>query len=208
MLRESHPSAFVKYEKDNIIRDYVTEPVLQEIAVLIRGKSKKMDLLPEFWRHDLIPVSAMSDFGMRAQHYIFDIVATERGGYLTMESLLQKHPYLVWQVPESLYRHSLSSYKPDQRVMHALEEALEKPHLWGDNKQDAQPVMDAIWAALDGQDVDKLAVYNTLRLIGAGSHDVVSQNSTRMFTILGRDEWRRRTDTVKRLLGQGADGDG
>ncbi|KAG6018059.1 hypothetical protein E4U54_005966 [Claviceps lovelessii] len=208
LLRESHPSAFVKYEKDNIIRDYVTEPVLQEIAVLIRGKSKKMDLLPEFWRHDLIPVSAMSDFGMRAQHYIFDIVATERGGYLTMESLLQKHPYLVWQVPESLYRHSLSSYKPDQRVMHALEEALEKPHLWGDNKQDAQPVMDAIWAALDGQDVDKLAVYNTLRLIGAGSHDVVSQNSTRMFTILGRDEWRRRTDTVKRLLGQGADGDG
>ncbi|KAG6011766.1 hypothetical protein E4U43_008130 [Claviceps pusilla] len=201
LLRDSHPSAFVKYEKDNIIRDYVTEPVLQEIAALTRGKSQKVDLLPEYWRHDLIPISAMSDLDMRAQHYIFDIVATERGGYLTMESLLQKHPYLVWQVPERLYRHSLSSYKPDQRAMHALEEVLEKPHLWGDNKQDAQPVMDAIWAALDGQGVDKLAVYNTLRLIGAGGHDVVSQSSTRMFTILGREEWRRRTDTVKRLLG-------
>ncbi|KAG5930990.1 hypothetical protein E4U53_002009 [Claviceps sorghi] len=225
LLWDSDPPALEKIEKDRIIREFVAEPVFEEIKLLMKGKSENIDLMPEAWRHDLTLIPVMSDLDMRAQEYIFDIVGAERSGYLNQEALLQQHPYLVWQVPEELYRRSLASYKPDQRVIHALDEVLEKPELWGKERDihapdevlekpelwgkerdDAQPVMDALWSTLTPQGVDKLAVYNTLRLIGAGAHDVVSQSSTRMFTILGRDEWRRRTDAVKRLLDMPVDG--
>ncbi|KAG5927778.1 hypothetical protein E4U42_001784 [Claviceps africana] len=217
LLWDTEPAALEKIEKDRIICDFITEPVIKEIKLLKKGKSPNMDLLPEEWRHDFTLVPIMSALDMRSQEYIFDIV-TERGGYVSTETLLQQHPYLVWQVPETLHRRSLASYKPDERVMHALEEVLEKPDLWGNRRadglpimdatgrDDAQPVMDAIWAIVEGQDVEKLAVYDTLRLIGAGRHDVVSLSSTQMFTILGREEWRRRTDAVKRLLDAPVDG--
>ncbi|KAG6007176.1 hypothetical protein E4U21_006279 [Claviceps maximensis] len=203
LLKGPERGALDKVDKDAIIREYITEPVLAEIRSLIRGKSKKLELLPEAWRHDLTLIPAMSALGITAQAYIFELV-TERGGYLSTEALLQQHPYLIWQVPEKLYRDSLASYSPDQRVINVLEEVLNKPPLWEPIEEGAHPVMEAIWAALDGQNVDRLVVYNTLRFIGAGSHDVVSLGSTRMFAILGRQEWRRRTDTVKNLLGSTA----
>lgn len=60
--------------------------------------------------------------------------------------------------------------------------------------------MDAIWAALNGHDIANVAVHETLRLIGAGGRDVVSQSSSRMLSLLGREEWRARLDVVDRLL--------
>lgn len=157
-------------------------------------------MLPEFWRNDLTPVPAISDQGTRAQ-YIHDIVFSKLCGFLTMDSLLRQHPYLLWHVPQSLYHHSLSSYQPDQQVIKALEDALQQSHLWHQGEHVMQAIWAALRAALHDQHVDKLTVYKTLRLIGAGAHDVASQSSSRMFTILGRNEWQLRTDTVKKLLG-------
>ncbi|GAB0131823.1 hypothetical protein EsDP_00000281 [Epichloe bromicola] len=179
-----------------LIDGHVIQPTLQEIDLVTRGESPNVRLLPELWRGDLVPIPAMSDRRTAARH-IYSVVASKRAGFLSIDSLLRQHPYLLWRVPESLYTHSLASYKPDQRIIKALDEALENPVLW--NSQGVE-VMDAIWASLHGQDIDDSTVYTTLRLIGAGGHDVVSQSSSRIFMILGRDEWRIRTDTVKKLL--------
>ncbi|KAG6034071.1 hypothetical protein E4U41_006700 [Claviceps citrina] len=196
LLRDPAPE--LSQEEEGLIQDHVIQPMLQEIDLITTGQSSHAELLPEYWRDGPTPIPALSDQGTRARH-VHDMVAGKHGGSpLPTDSLLRHHPYLVWQVPERLYRHSLASYKPDRRVLQALDDALEKPALWANQ---GAHVMDAIWAALQGQDVDKLAVYDTLRLVGAGAHDVASPSSSRMFMILGRHEWRRRTDTVKRLLG-------
>ncbi|GAO17516.1 hypothetical protein UVI_02002870 [Ustilaginoidea virens] len=142
-------------------------------------------------------IDSMTGESKARESYIRSACASKRGVFLSTEMLLRHHPYLLWRVPETLYRLSLASYHPDPRILQALHDAIENKDLWD---SEGVKVMDAIWAALDGQDMDKLAVYHTLRLVGAGAHDVISQSSSRMFALLGRDEWRLRLDMVKRVL--------
>ncbi|KAG5981805.1 hypothetical protein E4U55_002558 [Claviceps digitariae] len=221
LLGESRPATLRQVEKDRIIHRYITEPAFQEFEQLARGDPKKLEQLPEFWRENLTLISATSDLGHNAQKHLFDIMTTHRGGFLPYESLIQQHPYLVFQVPERLYLHSLASYKPDERVIEALDKALKRSSLWMNRvlkrssprmiheeyeDHDKHPAMEAIWTYLKGQAVNKVAVHKTLRFIAAGSHDVVSLGSSRMFTLLGRHEWQHRLQTVKTLLGRGVDG--
>jgi glutamyl-tRNA synthetase len=138
----------------------------------------------------------MADNETKAR-YVYNIFATKTGGFLSAETLIRQHPYLLWRVPESLYQQSLASFQPDDRILQALDIAIEDESLWAGQGTE---VMDAIWAALEGQNIDKLTVYDTLRLVGAGGHDVVSQSSSRMFKLLGRDEWRSRLDTLRALM--------
>ncbi|KAG5969102.1 hypothetical protein E4U56_008476 [Claviceps arundinis] len=206
LLKATDPQIHENGLKECMIREYITKPVLQELRLVTNGQSDKMQLLPESWRDELILVPALSDLeSSSAQEYIFGIAGTARGGYMTVDSLLQRHPYLAWQVPENMYTQSLTSYTPDQRVIQALEGALEKRELWEYDGQGKLHITDAIRTTLENESIDKLQVYNTLRLIGAGRHDVASQDSEKMFMSLGRDEWQRRTDTVKKLLRGGND---
>ncbi|KAK2612200.1 Glutamate--tRNA ligase mitochondrial [Conoideocrella luteorostrata] len=185
-------------EKESMLIDkHVIQPILQEINAITRGQGTFVDRLPEIWRREaLIPVPAILNENSKAR-YMYNIVAGKRGGFLPTETLIKKHHYLFWRVPKSTYRLSLASYRPDQRILQALGDAVEQPELW---TSEGVEVMQAIWAALDGQDIDSLAVHNTLRLVGAGGHSVVSQSSSRMFMLLGRDEWRWRTDMINKLL--------
>ncbi|KAG5937205.1 hypothetical protein E4U59_004512 [Claviceps monticola] len=201
LLRATDPQIHGNELKECMIREYITKPVLQELRLVTNGQSEKMQLLPESWRDELILVPALSDLeSSSAEEYIFSIAGTARGGYMTVDSLLQRHPYLAWQVPENMYTQSLASYTPDQRVIQALEGVLEKREMWEYDDQGKLHITNAIRTALENESIDKLQVYNTLRLIGAGRHDVASQSSENMFMSLGRDEWQRRTDIVKKLL--------
>ncbi|KAG6226960.1 hypothetical protein E4U24_005520 [Claviceps purpurea] len=206
LLRATDPQTHGNELKECMIREYITKPVLQELRLVTNGQSEKMQLLPESWRDELILVPALSDLeSSSAEEYIFGIAGTARGGYMTVDSLLQRHPYLAWQVPENMYTQSLASYTPDQRVIQALEGVLEKHELWEYDDQGKLHITNAVRTALENESIDKLQVYNTLRLIGAGRHDVASQSSENMFMSLGRDEWQRRTDIVKKLLRGGND---
>ncbi|KAG5919755.1 hypothetical protein E4U61_000596 [Claviceps capensis] len=206
LLRATNPQIHGNELEECMIREYITKPVLQELRLVTNGQSEKMQLLPESWRDELILVPALSDLeSSSAEEYIFGIAGTARGGYMTVDSLLQRHPYLAWQVPENMYTQSLASYTPDQRVIQALEGVLEKREMWEYDDQGKLHITNAIRTALENESIDKLQVYNTLRLIGAGRHDVASQSSENMFMSLGRDEWQRRTDIVKKLLRGGND---
>lgn len=170
--------------------------MLRQIDSVGKGQDS-FDLLPEAWHKEaLIPVPAMEHEESKAS-YVYSIFSTKKGGFLSAEMLIRSHPYLLWRVPESLYKHSLAAYGPDKRILQALHHAIEQEELW---TAPGTKVMDAIWASLEGHGIDTLTVYNTLRLVGAGGHNVVSQSSSRMFMLLGRDEWRLRLDTVSRLL--------
>lgn len=184
-------------KETSLINDYVTQPMLRQIDSV--GKTQgSSELLPEAWRKAVLtPVPAMDPEDTRAA-YVYNIFSTKKGGFLSAEMLIRQHPYLLWRVPRDLYVQSLASYNPDRRILQALRDAIEQEELWTAHGTE---VMDAIWTALDGQDIDSLTVYNTLRLVGAGGHNVVSQSSSRMFMLLGRDEWRFRLDTVAKLLG-------
>lgn len=169
--------------------------MLQEIESAAKGE-KSSELLPESWRGKLNLVPALANEETKAM-YVHNIIATKRGDFLSAKALIQQHPYLLWRVPETAYKQSLASYNPDGRVLLALGAAIEDEKLW---PAQGNEVMDAIWTSLQDHGIDKLVVYDTLRLVGAGCHDVVSQSSSRMFMLLGREEWRFRLGRVKSIM--------
>ncbi|KID78382.1 glutamyl-tRNA synthetase, partial [Metarhizium brunneum ARSEF 3297] len=189
------PISDLSETETSLISDYITQRMLQEIDS-VTEKAAASELLPREWRRALTPVPALASQENRAT-YVYNIFATKKGGFLSAEALVRQHPYLLWRVPETVYKQSLASINPDERILLALSSAIDDKKLWA--SQGAE-VMDAIWTALEGQGIDNITVHNTLRLVGAGGHDVVSQSSSRMFMLLGRDEWRFRLNTVQRLL--------
>lgn len=126
------------------------------------------------------------------------MLASRDGGYQSPAELAEQHPYLFWRAPEQVYRASLAATPPDARILDSLEVVLAQDDLW----QGAKTPMEGLRAILDPQGVDTLTIHNVLRHVGAGGQDVVSQSSGRMFTLLGRDEWKQRLQTVRRLQGQ------
>ncbi|OAQ66707.1 glutamyl-tRNA synthetase [Pochonia chlamydosporia 170] len=189
------PKPELSENESALINSYVTTPMLQEIESAAKGE-KSSELLPESWRGKLNLVPALANEETKAT-YVHNIIATKRGDFLSAKALIQQHPYLLWRVPETVYKQSLASYNPDGRVLLALGAAIEDEKLW---HAQGNEVMDAIWTSLQDHGIDKLVVYDTLRLVGAGCHDVVSQSSSRMFMLLGREEWRFRLGRVKSIM--------
>ncbi|KAG8424206.1 Glutamate--tRNA ligase mitochondrial [Metarhizium acridum] len=189
------PVSDLSETETSLISDHITQPMLQKIDSVTK-KARASELLPREWRSTLTPVPSLANEENRAA-YVYNIFSTKKGGFLSAEALIREHPYLLWRVPETVYKHSLASYNPDGRILLALSSAVDDKKLWATQGVE---VMNAIWTTLEGQGIDNITVHNTLRLVGAGGHDVVSQSSSRMFMLLGRDEWRFRLDTVRRLL--------
>ncbi|TWU72345.1 Glutamate--tRNA ligase mitochondrial [Metarhizium rileyi] len=189
------PVPQLSQEENSLIGEYITRPILQQVESVTK-KDAASEALPEAWQSTLTLVPALANEQTKAAH-VHNLFATKKGGFLSAETLMRQHPYLLWRVPEDLYRRSLASYHPDRRVLVALNSALENDNLW---PTDGTEVMDTIRTMLEPDGVDNIAVHNTLRLVGAGGHDVVSQSSSRMLMLLGRDEWRFRLDTVAKLL--------
>jgi glutamyl-tRNA synthetase len=185
-------------QKENeLVDSCITEPMLLKIESISKGDGFS-ELLPDAWHGTLTPVPGLASETAK-RRYVYNIFATKKGGFLSTDTIISQHPYLLWRVPENLYQRSLASFTPNEQVLLALDGALENRELWAGQGTE---VMDAIWSTLEGQNIDNLVVYNTLRLVGAGHHDVASQSSSRMFMLLGRDEWRYRLDFVKKLMKQ------
>ncbi|KHO01160.1 glutamyl-tRNA synthetase [Metarhizium album ARSEF 1941] len=175
----------------SLISGLITQPMLQEIDSVTK-KAAASEMLPHGWDSPPTPVPAMANEKTRAS-YVYNIFASKKGGFLSAETLIRQHPYLLWRVPESVYKRSLASYEPDGRILLALSSAVNNEELW--TAQGAE-VMNAVLTVLEGQGTDNITLHDTIRLVAAGGHDVVSQSSSRLFMLLGRDEWQFRLDTL------------
>lgn len=178
-----------------LIDRYLTQPMLRELEAITSGSSVDSDTLPKAWKTDLELVPALQASETQAE-YVYNIFAGRQGGFQSPSSLIRQHPYLFWRVPVSLYRSSLAASAPDERILDALDQAIEREDCWDSQGAD---VMSYIRDRLQNEDIDQVAVHNALRLVGAGGQDVVSQSSSRMFMLLGRDEWRCRLGVVRAL---------
>ncbi|PNY26718.1 glutamate-tRNA ligase, mitochondrial [Tolypocladium capitatum] len=185
-------------EKEAKLMDHhLTQPMLRELEAITSGSSVDSDKLPKAWQTDLELVPALQANQKQAKKYIHNIFASRQGGFQSPSSLIQQHPYLFWRVPGGLYQSSLAASAPDERILDALNLAIEREDCW-----DTQgvKVMECIRDRLQNEDIDHVMMHNVLRLVGAGGQDVVSQSTSRMLMLLGRDEWRHRLDVVKTLL--------
>ncbi|KAK5994578.1 Glutamate--tRNA ligase [Cladobotryum mycophilum] len=173
------PIAELADKEAELIDRHLTRPMLREVETVTNDSLVYPELAAKSWRFPLELVPALTDHANEAL-YIY------------------KHPYLFWRVPVDMYRASLESFKPDERILDALDEAISQESDWDG---DGSKVMDALRSKLEPQGVDQLTLHNVLRLIGAGAQDVSSQSSSRMFMLLGREEWKHRLSVVRGILG-------
>ncbi|UNI17259.1 Glutamate--tRNA ligase [Purpureocillium takamizusanense] len=186
-------------KETKLIDQYLVQPMLRYLEAVTNGADRNPNDLPQDWEVPLLLIPALtSDAPTKASHLRL-VLASRQGGYQSPRTLIQQHPYIFWRVPVQRYETSLSaaSSPPDQRILNALDRAIEEESLW---RGDGTPVVMAILDTLQGEGIDQVITHNTLRLVGAGGQDVVSQSSASMFMLLGRDEWRHRLDVVRSLI--------
>ncbi|PTB65221.1 hypothetical protein BBK36DRAFT_1122061 [Trichoderma citrinoviride] len=190
------PIAALADQEAKLIDHHLTQPVLREIEAIANGSVESAELTSKGWRLPLELVPTLTDPTQKAP-YVYKAIVAKQGGFQAPSDLISQHPYLFWRVPLAVYKASLSKEKPDQKVLDALEDAISQESLWDG---DCRHVMQAVQEKVEPQGVDQLTTHNVLRLVAAGGQDVVSQSSSRMFALLGRDEWAHRLDVVKGLL--------
>ena len=192
----ANPIPALAEKEAKLIDHHLIQPMLRQLEAITSGGSVDSETLPKGWQTNLELVRALQASETRAKH-VFNIFASRQGGFQSPSSLIEQHPYLFWRVPVSLYQSSLAAAAPDERILDALDRAIEQKDCW-----DGQgvKVMEFIRLSLLDEDIDQVKVHNALRLVGAGGQDVISQSSSRMFMLLGRDEWRYRLDVVTALL--------
>lgn len=191
-----NPIPRVAHQEAKLIDQHLTQPILSEIEAITHGSIESAELTSKAWQLPLELVPTLSDAAKKAP-YVYNAIVSKQGGFQTPSDLISQHPYLFWRVPLAVYRASLAKATPEQDVLNALEDAISQESCWdGDGSQ----VMQAIQSKLGPQGVDQLTIHNVLRVVAAGGQDVVSQSSSRMLALLGRDEWAHRLDVVKGLL--------
>lgn len=185
-------------QEARLIDHHLVQPMLRQLEAITTGSGKDASELPQGWEGPLQLVPALTSDESTKTAYLQNVLASRQGGYQSPSSLIQQHPYLFWRVPLQRYEASISTApSPDQRILDALDRAIDDETVWhGDGVQ----VMKCILDTLQGEGIDQVVVHNALRLVGAGGQDVVSQSSSRMFMLLGRDEWRHRLDALRSLM--------
>lgn len=182
----------LKEKEAELIDTNLTQPLLRHIEAITQGKAS--DTPSGTWPQPLEPIPIMASNHESKTRYIRNIFTSKPGEFPSPNALIHEHPYLFWRVPPRLYVASLSQALPDARILAAIDAAISTESLWTDGN--GTPVVQALRDSLPG--VDQVALHNAVRLVGAGSADVVSMNSARLFALLGRAEWRYRLDAVGR----------
>ncbi|KAM6477704.1 hypothetical protein HDV62DRAFT_203417 [Trichoderma sp. SZMC 28011] len=185
-------------QEAKLIDQHLTQPILSEIEAITNGNIESAELTARAWHLPLELVPTLTDPSKKGQ-YVYKALVSKQGGFQSPSDLISQHPYLFWRVPLDVYKTSLSKAKPEPKVLDALEEAISQESFWNG---DCSQVMQAIQSKVEPQGVDQLTIHNVLRVIAAGGQDVVSQSSSRMFALLGRDEWAHRLNVVKELLSE------
>ncbi|KAL6859262.1 hypothetical protein J3F83DRAFT_717577 [Trichoderma novae-zelandiae] len=190
------PIAALADQEAKLIDQHLTQPILSEIEAITNGSVESAELASKGWRLPLELVPTLTDATHKAP-YVHKAIVSKQGGFQVPSDLISQHPYLFWRVPLAVYQASLAKARPEQKVLKALEDAISQESLWDG---DCSQVMQAIQSMVEPQGIDQLTIHNVLRLVAAGGQDVVSQSSSRMFALLGREEWAHRLDVVKGLL--------
>lgn len=113
-------------------------------------------------------------------------------------TLVSAHAYLLFRPDQNTYNEAVAAKDVDGNVLDALQQVVSTDSYWIDNAD--QSPMDALKALLEPQDVSMVTTHNVIRLVGAGGMDVVSQNSGKMFTVLGQQEWQARLAMVRKAM--------
>lgn len=183
-------------EEAKLIDQHLTQPILSEIEAITNGSIENAELTARNWQRPLELVPALTDAVEKAP-YVYKALVAKQGGFQTPSDLVSQHPYLFWRVPLDVYKASFAKARPEEKVLDALEEAISQKDYWDG---DGSKVMQAIQSQVEPQGVDQLTIHNVLRVVAAGGQDVVSQSSSRMFMLLGRDEWAHRLGVVRGVL--------
>ncbi|KAH8178633.1 tRNA synthetases class I (E and q), catalytic domain-containing protein [Sarocladium implicatum] len=117
--------------------------------------------------------------------------------------LLRTYPYLVWQVPELLYQTNLARWAseagalPTEEILDVLERCLHDESCaassWLAQIQDCEGVKEAGKEAMP-------TMYALLRLIATGAHDQPSPPAKILFSAIGRIDWLKRVQSIRKLL--------
>ncbi|KAL7787198.1 hypothetical protein V8C43DRAFT_316928 [Trichoderma afarasin] len=185
-------------QEAKLIDQHLTQPILNEVEAITNGSIESAELTARAWHLPLELVPALTDPTKNGQ-YVYKAIVSKQGGFQSPRDLISQHPYLFWRVPLDVYKTSLVKARPEPKVLDALEEAISQESSW---EGDCSKVMQAIQSKVEPQGVDQLTIHNVLRVVAAGGQDVVSQSSSRMFALLGRDEWAHRLNVVKELLNE------
>ncbi|KAF3063015.1 Glutamate--tRNA ligase [Trichoderma lentiforme] len=185
-------------QEAKLIDQHLTQPILNEIEAITNGSIESAELTARAWQLPLELVPTLTDPTKKGR-YVYQALVSKQGGFQSPSDLISQHPYLFWRVPLDVYKTSLVKARPEPKVLDALEEVISQESFW---EGDCSQVMQAIQSIVEPLGVDQLTIHNELRLIAAGGRDVVSQSSSRMFALLGRDEWAHRLNVIKELLSE------
>lgn len=184
-------------EEARLFDHHLIQPLLQRLDAVTAKGGVEAQSLPQAWQSSLDLVPALRRDETRAKYARNVFTNTQGGRSSSPSTLIATYPFLFWRVPTDLYKSSLAASAPDTEVLDALGRAIERAECWDDRGGN---VVSFLSDALRSHDAVPVVMHNVLRLVATGAWDAVTPTSSKMFALLGRDEWRYRLDALKALL--------
>ncbi|KAF4512097.1 hypothetical protein G6O67_001279 [Ophiocordyceps sinensis] len=186
-------------QEAQLLDRHLVQPLLLRLEAITTGGSVETQDLQKPWQTSLELVPALKSDGSR-DFYARSIFTHTRGGrFKCPNTLIEGYPFLFWRVPTCLYKSSIAASNPSSEVLDALDGAIERAECWDDQGANVVAFLND---ALRDRNVPPVVMHNVLRLVATGAWDAVTPNSSKMFALLGRDEWRCRIHVLKDVLGE------
>ncbi|KAK0388442.1 hypothetical protein NLU13_4686 [Sarocladium strictum] len=163
---------------------------------------------PANWPHPLwnekkellIPLGGLEEIDAKlgdAASSLYHLLSLRQIPSLDPDEVLGLYPYFVWQVPEGLYKASLTRWKEEMQTALPVETISQLQRCLQDQSCQPQDWM----AQLRREDKQEMAaVYSILRLLATGVHDQASPPASTLFLAISRADWSKRVRTVQRLI--------
>lgn len=193
------PNPDLAEQEAQLLDRHLVQPLLLRLEAITTGGSVETQDLQKPWQTSLELVPALKSDGSR-DFYARSIFTHTRGGrFKCPNTLIEGYPFLFWRVPTCLYKSSIAASNPSSEVLDALDGAIERAECWDDQGANVVAFLND---ALRDRNVPPVVMHNVLRLVATGAWDAVTPNSSKMFALLGRDEWRCRIHVLKDVLGE------
>lgn len=180
----------------SLVNDTLLSPLLAAVhattadpssAVIPAGTS-----LP--WTFPLTPVPSLSPPSSSQTEqlaYIHAVISHETTRYHSATDLATRLPYFFWRPPPLAYRASLATTSIPRALFDALDQAVHA------SSSDWTFALDRFLAAVPAD--QQTEAHALLRLVAIGSPEASGKPSRVLFEVLGQEEWRVRTSTVREL---------
>jgi hypothetical protein len=141
-------------------------------------------------------VDADSKLGEAATS-LYHLLSLRQITSLDSDELLAQYPYFVWQIPDQLYKDSLTRWTAESDAELPVNTVIELENVLNDKTCPPQNWM----ARLRREDKQEMAsMYSILRLIATGVHDQPSPPASTLFLALSRADWLKRVHTVLAIM--------